>query len=658
MDKIELSKYFFDQLINGECYLVVAKCNAKYKMSRGSFKKHISKRDINVLKYTHKDGNRYVYSNGKVSAEIITEDQRAPFKFHFHVDFGFNYFEIRFKTFEGEHFYGFGEQYTTLDLSGKTVPIWVSEHQQVLEIAKKLLRWKIKGKPEPDRVASYKHHQTYCSVPTFISSKNYAFYCHGDSYGEVKLKNGEVIISFTDTPKSISLLTADNMEELASELCKLVGIPAPIPDWVNDGAILAVQGGLEEIKKKYLKAKEKGVKIAALWAQDWCGHVVTSFGYQVYWNWAKDDELYPGLEEFIKELNKDGVRFLGYINTFLKKDAPLYNFAKINHFLVKKQNGEVYHIKSTTFDAGIVDLTNPSAYEWYKNIIKENMIGIGLSGFMADFGEYLPTDALVYGGDAKLLHNKWPSLWAKCCAEAIKESGKENEVFFFSRAAYGHTLKYTNSMWNGDQHVDFSDEYGIGSVIPASLSLSCSGCGVVHSDIGGYTTVMMMKRGKELFDRWAEMNVFTPVYRTHEGNRPKDNVQFSDDEVIDNFALNSTRFATLKPYRKAVLDEYYKNGTPAIRPLFFEYTSKEEYFTNKREYLFGSDILVAPVLREKVNKHNVLLPEGNWVQFFTGDEYQGGEITVDSPIGQPIAFYKKDSKFKDLFESMNTKKGE
>ena len=656
MNKEELQRYFLEQLENGECYIVIAKGQVKYKMSRGSFKKKAIYREKQTLRFEYRDGNRYIFTNGKASAEIITTDEE-PLKFHFHVDFGYQFFQIRFKTFLDEHVYGCGEQYTTLDLNGKKVPIWVSEHQQVLEIVKKLLRMKLYG-PQPEKVTAYKHHQTYCSVPTYVSSKHYAFYCHADPYSVIEFGKGEVKLSFHAMPQSISLLTADNTRDLASKLCNLVGISPKVPDWVNNGAILAVQGGLEEIKKKYEIAKSHGVKVAALWAQDWCGHVVTSFGYQVYWNWAKDDELYPGLEEFIKELNADGVRFLGYINTFLKRDAPLYKEAAEHHYLVRKQDGSVYHIQSTTFDAGIVDLTNPRAYEWYKNIIKQNMIGIGLSGWMADFGEYLPTDSVVYGGDPKLEHNRWPTLWAKCCYDAMKECGKEDELFFFSRAAYGHTLKYTHSMWNGDQHVDFSDEYGLGSVVPASQSLACSGCGVVHSDIGGYTTVMWMKRDKEVFDRWAEMNVFTPVYRTHEGNRPKDNVQFTDDSVIDNFALNSQRFAALKPYRKAVYEDYYENGLPVIRPLFFHFAEEEAYI-NKREYLFGREVLVAPVYRKDVKEMEVYLPKEDWVQFFTGKEFLGGgKVKVETPIGMPIAFYRKGTSFRELFESLSIKKGE
>jgi alpha-glucosidase len=168
---------------------------------------------------------------------------------------------------------------------------------------------------------------------------------------------------------------------------------------------------------------------------------------------------------------------------------------------------------------------------------------------------------------------------------------------------------------------------------------------------------MMMTRGSELMNRWSEMNVFSPVFRTHEGNRPKDNVQFDHEEVKEEFARNSQLFYQLKPYRKEVLRQYYEDNLPCMRPLFFHF-AEEEAYVNQREYLFGRDVLVSPVLREKEREHEVYLPKEDWVQFFTGKEYQGGKIKVDAPLGMPIAFYRKSSAFAPLFETLSIKKGE
>ena len=654
MNKIELKNYFLHQLENGDIYLKIGFGRAFYKMSHGSFKTKDKVKDDHLLKFQNKQGKEYLFADKKISCVIAIDELEGDIvKLHFKCNNPeYNRFLFRFKSFEDEHIYGCGEQYSHFDLKGQKVDIWVSEHQQVLKILDKFLREKLTG-VNPDYNAPYKWHQTYYSSPSFVSSKNYFVYCHEDAYGQLRFEKDETFIGFRQIPQSISFIFADSPIELASKVTRFVNIQPHLPDFVSSGAIIASQGGSKPLLERYEKLKNKGGKISAVWCQDWSGQIITKFGSQVYWNWSLDESLYEDFQLVRNKLAKDGVKFLGYINTFLKEDAPLYLEAKEKGYLVKKQDGSVYHIQSTTFDAGIVDLTNPEAYDWYKGIIRKNMIDIGLDGWMADFGEYLPTDAVVYGGDAERLHNKWPTLWAKVNYDAIKEAGKEGEIFIFSRAAYGHTIQYTNSMWNGDQHVDFSDEYGLGSVIPSSLSMSCSGVGVIHSDIGGYTTVLHMKRDQELFLRWAEMNIFTPVYRTHEGNRPLSNVQFHDDSVIDNFAKYTQLFVDLKPYRDDVLKEYYEQGLPTIRPLFYHF-NEEKAYTNKREYLFGEELLVAPVIRKNKEKQHIYLPKGQWVDLLSEKEYEGGDelVEVDCPIGHPQAFYLKGCKHEQLFKQI------
>jgi hypothetical protein len=97
------------------------------------------------------------------------------------------------------------------------------------------------------------------------------------------------------------------------------------------------------------------------------------------WNWKADDELYPDLKNKIAEWKEKGVHFLGYINPFMAIEKPLYKYASEHGYCVKNKKGEDYMVTITTFPAAMIDFTNPEAYEWYKNLIKENMIGIGIA---------------------------------------------------------------------------------------------------------------------------------------------------------------------------------------------------------------------------------------------------------------------------------------
>lgn len=401
--------------------------------------------------------------------------------------------------------------------------------------------------------------------------------------------------------------------------------------------------------------REHGVKVSGIWAQDWEGRRITSFGKRLMWNWRWDSELYPALDKRIAQWKNEGVRFLGYINPYVAIEKELYAEAAEKGYLTKDYNGNDYQVEFGEFYAGVVDLTKPAAYDWYKDVIKKNLIEFGLDGWMADFGEYLPTDTVMDNGvDAEIMHNAWPALWAKCNYDALTETGKLGEILFFMRAGYTGSQKYSVMMWAGDQNVDWSLDDGLASVIPAALSLAMTGHGLHHSDIGGYTTLFDMKRSKELLMRWCEFCAFTPLMRTHEGNRPDDNWQFDGDiDTIRQFARMTHVFAALKPYIRQAVSLNSQSGLPVMRPLFLHYENDAHTYHLKYQYLFGRDLLVAPVYEEGRTDWTLYLPEDNWINLWTGEPHGGGgEVTLPAPIGRPPVFYRASSEWAELFASL------
>jgi alpha-glucosidase len=413
------------------------------------------------------------------------------------------------------------------------------------------------------------------------------------------------------------------------------------------------------------KSEKEGVEVSAIWAQDWEGKRITKFGSQLMWNWEYDDKTYPNLPDFIKELNNKDIKFLGYINPFLAIEKELYKEASEKGYLVKDKADEDYLINVTYFPASLLDLSNPDAVQWIKEIIKKNMIGLGLSGWMADFGEYLPINCKLHSGENPILfHNQYPVIWAKINREAIDEYKNEqdnqlsnNDIVFFSRAGYTGTSKFSPIIWAGDQNVNWSMNDGLSSVIPAGISLGFSGIGIHHSDIGGYTTVAWLKRTKELFMRWSEQAVFSPIMRTHEGNRPYRNWQFdSDEETLSHFAKMSKIHKLLKPYIKHTANEYYQNGLPVMRHPYIHYESDDKLHKIKYQYLFGRDMMIAPVYKPRRKTWKVYLPEDEWIHLWSGDEYQSGWIKVLSPTGESPVFYRKSSDFSTLFSQITQMK--
>jgi alpha-glucosidase len=548
-----------------------------------------------------------------------------------------------------EHVYGGGEQFSVLDLKGRRFPVWVQEQgvgrsRDPITLVANL-----------QSGSGGKWYNTYFPLPLLVSSSNW--YCLADfaAYSELDLRSSRRHrLHFRGIPERLVFDAAATAPDLLGSLSSLMGRQPPLAEWTQDGIWLGVQGGTEAIRGKLARAREAGVRVAALWVQDWEGRRVTSFGSQLMWNWVYDAERYPQLTRLIEELHGEGIRFLGYINPFLAVEKELYREASARGYCVKDAEGRDLLVTVTTFPAALLDLTHPDAVAWIKAVIRENMIGIGLDGWMADYGEYLPPGAHTASGKPwEELHNLYPALWARVNREAIREAGREGEVVFFMRAGFTGSTAHAPLFWAGDQLVNWGRGDGLPTVIPAAVSLGLQGVGQHHSDIGGFTSLAWVRRSKELFLRWAEQAAFSPLMRTHEGNRPATQWQFhSDSETLGLLARATEIFARLKPYRLRAFGEYQSAGLPLMRHPYLHYESDAVLHRLAYQYLLGRDLLVAPVLRPRMRSWRVYLPDDAWVHLWTGATLAPGWRHVGAPLGRPPVFYRADSPFRRDFEAL------
>ncbi|MED1862344.1 alpha-glucosidase [Fictibacillus nanhaiensis] len=627
-------------------------------MYRGNFDIHdyvverIGLRYVDVVKT--ENGFQLSFSKfegGPTDLEILLTEENGKVKLHFTKSSSeINRLWIRVQADGNEKVYGCGEQLSLFNLRGKNFPLWTSE-PGVGRNKNTYTTWQADVKDK----AGGDYYNTNYPQPTFISTKKY--YCHVETtaYADFDFRNEKYHeLQIWDIPKYVLFETAESYVQLVEKLTDVFGRQPELPDWTYNGIWLGLQGGTDTVQKKLDLALEKGIKVGGVWCQDWQGKRITSFGKRLMWNWRWNSDEYPNLDQKIEEWKAKGIRFLGYINPYVAVEGDLYKTAAEKGYLALNEKGDIYLVDFGEFNCGVVDFTNPEACTWYKLVIKENMIDFGLDGWMADFGEYLPTDVQLYNGEsAKIMHNAWPALWAKINYEAVSEAGKLGEVTYFMRAGYTEIQKYCPLLWGGDQSVNWSLDDGLASVIPAALSAGMTGCGLHHSDIGGYTSLHGNKRSKELLLRWLDMAAFTPVMRTHEGNRPDDCFQFDgDEETLQHFARMTNLYVKLAPYTKDIVKENAEKGIPVQRPLFMHYEKDEAAYDIQYQYLYGRDLLVAPVYEEAATHWNVYLPEDEWVHVWSGKEYRGGYTEVEAPIGQPPVFYRKNSPYKELFESL------
>jgi len=559
---------------------------------------------------------------------------------------------LRIAAEPGEYVWGGGEQMSYLDLRGRRFPLWTSEPGVGRDKSSPITL-----QADRDGHAGGDYWTTNYPQPTYLSSRHYALHVDTTAYAVFDFRDPDFHeLEIWALPTRIELWRRPSIAGLVQAMADRFGRQPPPPEWLYRGAIIGLKDG-ERSFERLAAIEAAGAQVSALWCEDWSGLRHTSFGARLFWDWRADDRRYPGLAARIAALRERGIRFLGYVNPYLCADGTLFAEAEPAGYLATDGEGRTALVDFGEFDCGVVDFTNPAAAAWFaERIIGRNMLDLGLSGWMADFGEYLPTDIhLASGTDATLMHNAWPVLWAEVNARAIAARGTTGDTLFFMRAGYSGIQLHCPLLWAGDQCVDFSRHDGLVSVICAALSAGLLGNAFHHSDIGGYTSLYGLVRTPELLMRWAEMAVFTPVMRTHEGNRPGKNLQIDHDPaVLTHFAHMTRLWVHLVPYLRSVVAEARTTGLPLQRPLFLHFESDPATYAIQDSYLYGADLLVAPVHEAATITRRAYLPMGeNWIHLWSGRQYGGGgTVTVQAPIGEPPVWCRAASPHRPLFEAM------
>ncbi|MFC0180887.1 alpha-glucosidase [Thorsellia kenyensis] len=575
----------------------------------------------------------------------VESDKKIEMSLQSH-DEAYNRLWVRTPTDKMAPVWGGGEQMSYFNLKGRNFPFWTSE-PGVGRDKSTYITWR----SDVENKAGGDYYNTNYPQPTFISltkarDKVYAIHANTTAYADFDFQHDDFHeLQFWAIPSSLVWFIDETITGIVESISLFFGRQPKLPDWIIGGAVLGLKKGRAHAEERLEDALQKGVQVSALWCEDWSGIRETSFGVRLFWDWQANEKRYPNLKEWISELNQKNIQFLAYTNPYLCIDGPMYKEGKALGYMATQLDGSDYNVDFGEFYCGVVDFTIPEAKQWFsERIIQKEMLDIGINGWMADFGEYLPIDLkLSDNSDPKHRHNEWPVLWAEVNAHALAAKDKTGDAVFFMRAGYSGVQKHCPLLWGGDQSVDFSRHDGLVTVIPAALSSGLLGNAYHHSDIGGYTSLFGNVRTPELFMRWAEMSLFTPVMRTHECNRPADNFQFwQDDTAYAHFARMTQLHVALVPYVKTLIEEAYHKGLPLQRPLVMHYQTDENTFDIFDQYLYGEDLLIAPVYAAEQNERTVYLPKGqSWIHIWSDTSYEGGQtVSVKAPIGHPPVFIK------------------
>jgi alpha-glucosidase (family GH31 glycosyl hydrolase) len=598
----------------------------------------------------------------------------------------YNHLKLTLNAPRDETLLGFGAQVSEQNFKGLEVPVWIQEQgigrgEQPLST---LIEANVAG-------ASGHSLSSYFTVPHFVSSQGYSWFLENTSFSRFDFRNRQKlqIHSYSPTLKA-QFSACSQLLDCVSNYTQYSGRMRALPQWTQKGAIVGLQGGAERVLKHYQALKQAGTPIAALWLQDWVGRRMTMNGTasQLWWNWERDPQLYADWKSLSAQLKTDNVRLLGYFNPFLvdvsehpTAQRNLYQEALEKGYLVKDEQAEPYQIAITDFTAGLVDITNTEAFDWLKAIIKQQVKRNGFSGWMADFGEALPTQAVLANNNSALdFHNLFPQEWARLNAEVVRELGLQDEAVFFMRAGFNQSPSYASLFWLGDQNTNWSHHDGLQSAVIGLLNSGISGQSLNHADIGGYTslrrdipdagawllpsdltlsyeshdgkksTQMALYRQQNLLMRWTEMSAFTAIFRTHEGLTPDINAQVYDTPVLrQHFARNAKLYQALATYRQQLMTEAEQKGWPLVRQPLLHYPQYRFFAQMPHEdlqFMLGEDIMVAPMLTPKNQRtqRNVFLPEGDWLDLIQGVRIEvgskGKNLRISPPIGLAPAYIR------------------
>jgi len=577
------------------------------------------------------DGIRFDLDGGGSGAVVRTADGTLQISLSRP---GVNRASAAFRCTPDERFLGFGAMPMDVEHRGATVPIWVSE-QGIGRVAtdEQPGDWFFRGT----------RHQSYFPVPFFLSSRNYGV--RGDTaYKSLYAMCSETAdvwrVEAWEGTVSFHLFYGDNPLDVLARHAALDGAP-PVPPLFAFAPWNDAVGGSAVVRQVASELRANHIPSSAIWTEDWAGGSLDAGMLRLTYNWGVDRTLYPDVETVANELHAQGFKWLAYFNTFAPTDSDHFD----PQYLIQSPAGGAYTFDSVQLGkmSSLVDLSNPAARDWMGQAM-DAAIGLGFDGWMADYGEWQPVDAVLASGQpAEAAHNAYPLLWQQLNADVIAaRAGDGVDRLAFVRSGYTGSQAIAHQVvWGGDQTTDFDPGDGLPTVLPIALGLGVAGLPYFGSDVAGYMSVNEHPPStKELFFRWTTLGALSPILRTHHGAASDQNWRFdSDAETLAHWKRWATLHTKLLPYLLVAAAEASRSGAPMMRPLALGFPDDAAAWTTADEYLLGPSLLVAPVVSAGVSARPVYLPSGSWVRLYGPSARSSGPGTVDAdapPAELPI----------------------
>lgn len=507
---------------------------------------------------------------------------------------------LSFECKADECFAGTGERFAKMDLSGQTFLLKNQDGQGV------------------------NNRRTYKNIPFYVSSRMYGTFYHTCSHGKLSLAGHSTrSVQFLSEQAMIDafVIGGDSFEEIIRGYRDLTGYPSMPPLW---------SFGVWMSRMTYFSADEVNGICDRLREEHYpCDVIHLDTGwFKTDWlcEWKFNEERFPDPEAFIHGLKDKGFRVSLWQLPYVAEDAEQIDEARANDYigpLTKKQASEGSNFSALDY-AGTIDFTNPEATAWYKGLLKR-LLDMGVVCIKTDFGENIHMDAIYKGMKPELLNNLYALLYQKAAYEITKDVTGDGIVW--ARAAWAGCQRYPLH-WGGDSCSSWD---GMAGSLKGGLHFGLSGFAFWSHDVPGFHTLpnfMNSVVDDDVYIRWTQFGVFSSHIRYHGTNKREPWHYPNIAPLVKKWW--KLRYALI-PYILQESRKATESGSTLVQALVFHHPEDKTCWHIDDEYYFGDSFLVAPVMNSD-NRRDVYLPEGIWVNFFTGERIEGGRWLKDIEV--------------------------
>jgi len=540
--------------------------------------------------------------------------------------------DVKTVTFNGEapgELYGAGERGHSLKLNGDSLVMYNRQNYGYTA-----------GDPRISQMG--------ITAPYFASDKGYGVLF--DDYNEALLVLGDTIKYSSETPKPLSYYFINGENTLAgtTEGYTLLTGRQDLPPFWSLGYITSKYG--------YHNQKEALGAIDSLKTR---GYPVDGMVLDLYWYGVETDmgrlewdkKQWPDHKAMIDSLKKQGVNLVLISQPYINKKGAIdnYNLLAEKKMLTLDSVGDTHDVTTWVGDAGMFDVSNPATREWLWNRLK-GLTAEGISGWWGDLGEpevHPRTIMHANGESAPQYHNVYCNEWSKLIYEGLRKDFPEMRPLLMMRGGTAGLQRYSVFPWTTDVSRSWG---GFQPQVNLMLNSGLSGLGYMSSDLGGFAVDPEHPRDEELYVRWVQTGAFTPMMRTHAQQQPEPYHYPDSEEILKKYV--KMRYEWL-PYNYTLAYENSAFGKPLARPLNFNGDNPgAKYSSLTDEYLWGDEVLVAPVMEQGARQRKVLFPAGEWINYnHTSECYKGGsEAVVKAPLDELPMFVRAGS-FIPLYNS-------